>query len=58
MGSPKKAKAGLKAAKSKARSLKSLPAKNSSSVRGGGKSQKLQGGPILAGWDLKANPKV
>jgi hypothetical protein len=55
MTSGKKAKAGSKSDKSKARSLKSLSAKASSDVRGGGKAQ---GGPILAGWDLKANKKV
>jgi hypothetical protein len=55
MTSPKKAKAGSKAGKSKARSLKSLSVKNASAVRGG---RKAQGGPIMAGWDVRGNVKA
>jgi hypothetical protein len=55
MKSGKKTKSGSRAGKSKAHSVKSLTMKNATGVRGG---RKASGGPILAGWDVRANVKA
>ena len=48
----KKSSTGKRATK---RGTKDLTPRTASRVKGGGKAQ---GGPILAGWDVKANQKA